>query len=155
MITREENDKTRFSNDIPNSPGINYDIPTNGVFQVKWPNGNLRYEWGYKDGKRIDGISKGWYPDGSLKQTMSWKNGKQDGLHTGWHGNGQKRFEITYKDDEVNGLWTTWYENGQKKYERTYKDGKKISEKGWDDCGKKILEKYLIVSVPPNTYDDE
>ena len=55
-----------------------------------------------------------------LKQTMSWKNGKQDGLHTGWHGNGQKRFEITYKDDEVNGLWTTWYENGQKKYERTY-----------------------------------
>ena len=131
MITREENDKTRFSNDIPNSPGINYDIPTNGVFQVKWPNGNLRYEWGYKDGKRIDGISKGWYPDGSLKQTMSWKNGKQDGLHTGWHGNGQK-----------------WYEG-------TYKDGEQISEKGWDDCGKKILEKYLIVSVPPNTYDDE
>ena len=67
----------RFANEVVDDDGhpcTIYDIPIDGLFQVKWPNGNLRYEWYYKDGKRADGISKGWFPNGKLKQTMSWKN---------------------------------------------------------------------------------
>ncbi len=73
----------RFANEVVDDDGhpcTIYDIPTDGLFQVKWPNGNLRYEWYYKDGKRADGISKGWFPNGKLKQTMSWKNETTDGL---------------------------------------------------------------------------
>ena len=49
--------------------------PKNGVFKVYWAkNGgvsvedeglNQRYEWIYKDGKRGNGPSKGWYPNGN------------------------------------------------------------------------------------------
>tara|TARA_Y100000310_G_scaffold270443_1_gene284268 strand:- start:1846 stop:2229 length:384 start_codon:yes stop_codon:yes gene_type:complete len=78
--------------------------PKDGRFRRYWPNGNLRYEWYYKDGKRADGISKGWWYNGNLKQTITWKNGKKVGL------------------------FTAWYENGQKKSEKIYKKGKLISE---------------------------
>ena len=30
-----------------------------GPFKKFWPNGHLRYEWYYKDGKRADGIPSG------------------------------------------------------------------------------------------------
>lgn len=93
--------------------GIEYDTPTNGLFQVKWPNGNLRYKWYYKDGKRADGKSYGWNEDGSPKQIKTWKN------------------------NIVNKL--TWYHSGtkQKWYEETYNEnGELISKKEWDDNGK-------------------
>jgi antitoxin component YwqK of YwqJK toxin-antitoxin module len=63
----------------------------------------LRYEWYFKlplDGTRADGISRGWWSNGKLKQIKTWKNGKQVGISTGWYENGQKWYEQTYKDDK-------------------------------------------------------
>ncbi len=53
--------------------------PENGLFRVYWKDiidnwhgsatlnpdegEGLRYEWYYKDGKRADGVSKGWWPN--------------------------------------------------------------------------------------------
>jgi len=42
--------------------------PENGLFRQYFDNGQLRYEWYYKDGKRADGISRGWWSNGILKQ---------------------------------------------------------------------------------------
>ena len=117
-------------------------------------NDQLRYEWKYKDGKRADGVSKGWFPNGQIKNIRTFKDGEEDGLWTEWYENGykekegtfkdssgnpipdgvwtywyengQKEKEIGYKDGKENGKWTYWYENGQKKYETTYKDGNLI-----------------------------
>jgi len=108
----------------------------------------LRWEWYYKDGERADGISRGWFPNGNLKSEHTWKDGKLNGLWIEnvedgmkgiegtykdglWDGlftifymqNGNKRYEGTYKDGKSDGLWTEWDENGQKKWEETYKDG--------------------------------
>ena len=58
----------------------------------------LRWEWYYKDGKRADGISKGWYTDGKLKQTMTWKDSKRNGPLIAWYANGEQRPERIYKD---------------------------------------------------------
>ena len=80
-IKNTELQKYRFANENP-TIGIQYDIPTNGLFQVHWSNGNLRYEWYYKDGERADGESKGWFPNGNMKQVWNWKNGEKDGLFT-------------------------------------------------------------------------
>jgi antitoxin component YwqK of YwqJK toxin-antitoxin module len=123
--------------------------PKDGRFRRYWPNGNLRYEWYYKDGTRADGISKGWWYNGNLKQTITWKNGKKVGLFTAWYENGQMMAEGNYKVEERDGkrieydaygkkseeiwkdgkLWDgKWIENGQKKSEKIYKKGKLISE---------------------------
>jgi antitoxin component YwqK of YwqJK toxin-antitoxin module len=122
---------------------IEQNHPENGDFIVYWkniqqnPNGwfdggvtfdesegeGLRWKWYYKDGKQ-HGVSKGWWPNGALKQERTYKDGEYDGLHTLWDENGQKRIEKTYKDGKVDGLYTVWYENGQKERERTFKDGK-------------------------------
>ena len=95
-----------------------------GLFRKYWSNGQLRYEWEYKDGERADGTSKSWWPNGKLKQTISWKDGKVDGLSTQWDENGQKEDECNYKNGKKDGLWTQWYDNGQKSLEVTYKNGK-------------------------------
>jgi hypothetical protein len=59
--------------------------PENGWFRVYYedslehetttmtPGKQLRWEWKYKDGKRADGVSKGWYPKGNIKQTQTQK----------------------------------------------------------------------------------
>ena len=83
----------------------------------------LRWEWYYKDGKRADGVSKGWYPNGQLKSKFNWK-GRMHGLYQEWYDNGQKKLEGTQKDGKEDGLFTEWFKNGQKRKEVTFKDGK-------------------------------
>jgi antitoxin component YwqK of YwqJK toxin-antitoxin module len=56
----------RYANEVDKEKGMIYDTPTDGLFQAHWLNGNLRYEWEYKDGERADGISRGWHTNGHL-----------------------------------------------------------------------------------------
>jgi NDP-sugar pyrophosphorylase family protein len=67
----------RFANENDFDRGIFYETPENGLFEVKWPKGNLRYQWEYKDGIRADGISKSWRSDGSLKYKTYWRDGRE------------------------------------------------------------------------------
>jgi len=99
--------KSRFVNEWAEGGGKRYDEPTDGLFQIHWPNGNLRYEWYYKDGKRADGVSMGWYETGELKQTMSWKNGIRHGLWITYYKNGEKRREGTFTNGELSGVINT------------------------------------------------
>jgi hypothetical protein len=106
------------------------EVDEDGLFRKYYSNGQLRYEWYFKlplDGTRADGISRGWWPNGQLKQIKTWKSGKKVGISTGWHENGQKWYEQTYKDDKKNGLYIE-YENGQKLWEGIYKDHELIEK---------------------------
>ena len=62
----------------------------------------LRYEWYYKDGLHTDGISKGWWSNGNLKHSWTWKNGEKNGLYRGWYMNGLQSVEGIYKDGICN-----------------------------------------------------
>jgi len=127
----------------------------NGLFRVYWTEDDevesfkdtglgLRYEWYYKDGKKADGVSKGWWRNGKLKTTRTWKNGKENGLYTYWFESGQKRREIPYKNGKANGLITEWFENGQKKLEGTFKGGLANGlYTHWFPSGQKWSEKTL------------
>jgi antitoxin component YwqK of YwqJK toxin-antitoxin module len=168
-----------YINGVPAEDWIEENRPENGVFRVYWKKGStfwggdatldpnegkgLRYEFHYKDGKRADGVSKGWFPSGQLKHQWTWKNNEMNGLWIRWHRNGQIYKKITYKNGEKDGLWTNWYRHGQirdegiwkngkkdglwtfwyeggnKWKEVTYKNGKLISSKLWDEKGN-ILE---------------
>ena len=146
-------------NDKTSDDWVDENHPDNGLFRVYWkkpilnpceggatldPNEGegLRYEWYYKDGKRVDGESKSWYPNGVLKHIWNWKNGIQNGLYTNWYDNGQKKEEGIYKNREKDGLWIVWWENGQKREEGTYKDGKPADGliTQWYENGHKKLE---------------
>lgn len=96
--------------------------PHDGVFRAYWTEDGegissedtgfgLRFEWNYKDGKP-DGISKGWWPNGQLKQTRPWKNGILDGIWTFWHRNGEKQSEGPFKKGFAAGEWTYWNPDG-------------------------------------------
>jgi len=115
--------KERFANETETDNGVIYNQPENGTFEVYWGNGQLRYQWDYKDGRRADGESKGWWPDGSWKQIKTFKDGELNGRFVEWYGDGQKKSEGSYKDGKQDGLETWWYENGEKWKEGTYNEG--------------------------------
>jgi len=167
---------------IPTWIWVRENHPQNGVFRVYWKEvytpysgsatfdpeeGNgLRYEWYYKDGKRADGISKGWFPNGKLRQTQTWKNGKLNGLYIGYFENGLKQSESMYIDNEEYGAWQEWYDNGQKCSEGYHigwnndidkekvRDGKWIF---WYENGNKRMEGYYKggIEIGEWTYWDE
>ena len=143
----KDEDVDRFANEYPNNPtddkdtivGRIYDTPTDGIFQVYWPNDNLRYEWYYKNGKRADGVSKSWWPNGNLKSKHTLKDWEYDELYTTWYDNGQKEYESTYKNGIKVGLWTHWYSNGQKESEGTFNVGEDVWH-FWYENGQEKLE---------------
>ena len=109
--------------------------PEDGIFTKYWSNGNRRYEWEYKDGKRVDGESKGWYPNGQLNQVRNWKDGRVDGKYTEWFEDGQKMVEGTFKDGKQHGLIIQWYDNGKKQSETNYINGAAYVNNVWDENG--------------------
>ena len=138
--------------------------PENGLFKVYWKDvvsllplegdatfdenegEGLRWEWNYKDGKRADGVSRGWhYNSDQLKDERTYKDGELDGLWTVWGRNGNAQRSVNYKNGKRDGLWTIWDENsGQKRDELTYKDGNPDgSFTSWYSNGQKILELFF------------
>jgi len=60
----------------------------NGIYVKLYDNGQLSYEWNYK-------------------------NGKFHGKQCYWYENGNKKSEIDYNYEFPCGFWTWWYENGK------------------------------------------
>ena len=108
--------------------------PPDGWFRRYWENGNLRYEWYFKDGKP-DGVSKSWWPNGDIKSEWNYKDGKFDGLRTGWYEDGQVAGIRDYKNGEKDGLWTDYYKSGKVWMKKTYESGNCISEEYWNADG--------------------
>jgi len=122
--------------------GYNASNPPDGWFRRYWSNGNLRYEWYFKDGKQ-DGVSKGWWPNGDIKSEKNYNNGKLHGKRTAWYETGDP---YVIHDGQVagtgymhngsfEGVWTDYYKSGQKWFEGTYRGGKLISKKYWNEDG--------------------
>lgn len=108
--------------------------PENSVFRAYWSGsadvtldseegGNLRYEIYFKDGKRADGISKGWYADGQLKTEYTWKDNKHTGRYTWWYLNGNKKVEGNFDNNSFSGSWINFSPAGTESYEIIYKYG--------------------------------
>ena len=102
-------------NDYHANKWIENNHPENGLFRVYWKDiidnhkggatldsdegEGLRYEWYYKDGLK-DGTSRGWYPNGQLKQKGNYKNGELHG-------------HCEFFDEEGNLTKTETWENGK------------------------------------------
>jgi len=108
--------------------------PPDGWFRRYWENGNLRYEWYFKDGEQ-DGGAKAWWPNGDIKNKRNYRDGKLHGPLKAWRENGRVSGIRDFKDGKRDGLWTDYHKSGQVWMKQTYKSGKLISEKYWNEDG--------------------
>ena len=102
-----------------------------------------RYEWSYKDGKRADGKSYGWWPnipekdsrynskqsgwDGSLKLIFSWKDGVVNGDCIEYYDNKNVFWEGKFIKGVKDGLHKEYHYNGNLRSVGNYKNGQPIN----------------------------
>ena len=135
--------------------------PENGWFRVYYedslehetatttPGKQLRWEWEYKDGKRADGVSKGWYPKGNLKQIKNYKNGVKHGKLIRYYNNGQVLDEFNYKNGLRHGTLTTYFTNGKIMKQSIWNNGELVKHEIHTDDVNKIS--YILVWADTNS----
>ena len=68
------------------------------------------------------------YPNGQLKEKISYKEGLKDGKFTGYYQNGSKKYVKRYEDDIPAGKWQYYTMAGKTNAEEIYVDGKRDDE---------------------------
>lgn len=63
------------------------------------------------------------FPEGGLKSTALFVNGKREGEHKGYYENGQMAFLRSYKNNKKHGKHLGWWPNGYDKFSYLFKDG--------------------------------
>jgi uncharacterized protein len=108
-----------------------------------YPNGKVELEHYFLVGNDDSVLVKevGYYPDGTLRIEGAYKDGKREGKWTYWYANSNKWSEGFYKADIRDGKSTVWHENGLKYYEGIYKAGERTGNwRFWDEEGE-LLKK--------------
>jgi antitoxin component YwqK of YwqJK toxin-antitoxin module len=100
-----------------------------------WPNGKVKWERSYKDGK-LDGVSKEFDEAGTLREEENYNNGKKNGIYRSYYSDGTLRVEGNYKDGLKDGAETTHLRWENKKTVSTYQNGKAINTKRYDEKGR-------------------
>lgn len=75
-----------------------------------------------------DGVWKTWFPDGKLRQEISFKDGVKQGPSKEWNENGEIRAEINYVNNKPDGTAIVVFPDGRK-VTQTYESGRLVSEK--------------------------
>jgi len=95
--------------------------------EIPYPDGKLKERFDYFiDGQQRevrDGLDEEFYPNGSKKGEIPWRNGKEDGLVVYYYQDGRKSYEANYKEGKKNGFATVWYPNGQKQWQTVFRAG--------------------------------
>ncbi|PKQ61254.1 hypothetical protein BZG02_16610 [Labilibaculum filiforme] len=74
---------------------------------------NRIYEVGFNKFAVEDGISRDFYPSGSLKKEFQFVNGQQKGTITYWWENGKKEKEFLAENNIANGVYSEFLESGE------------------------------------------
>jgi|TARA_R110000824_G_scaffold401719_1_gene614115 hypothetical protein len=138
--------KDRFANDDNRQLkilGKIYSISNNGTFTLYWPNGLKRYEWDYKDGKRADGKSYGWWPNGKIKIIRNWVEQKHFGLQQEFYTNGKIWLEEMITVNKDCGEFIEYNADGT------------IKQKGRFNLDYRVTEDYGASISQPLWHDDE
>lgn len=90
--------------------------------------GVLIIEETYKNSKK-NGISKRYFRNGKVSQSVPWENGVINGVYTEYYESGQKLIETVYKKGINDGLFYRYHENNATAIKGMYKNN--ISEGKW------------------------
>ncbi|ELR71011.1 24-amino acid repeat protein [Fulvivirga imtechensis AK7] len=77
---------------------------------------------GKKSGKK-EGVVKQYYPDGSLKNEITFADGKKNGVAKNYYKNGRLRQQVSYLNNVKHGDVITYYESGSKYQVTPYVNG--------------------------------
>ena len=83
-----------------------------GMNIVRWPNGTVKMQGNYKDGKRT-GEWQSFYQNGKLNSDEYFVDGQTDGKVTVYYENGQKMYEGENHNGKLAGIWNYWDEKGK------------------------------------------
>jgi antitoxin component YwqK of YwqJK toxin-antitoxin module len=89
--------KLGYSNNIFTDPDTKQ--PFTGIARQKDPNGTLRGEYPFKDG-RMHGTVKEWHPNGKPSAETEFKNGERNGRNIEWTEDGRLYREREYGPGE-------------------------------------------------------
>lgn len=118
------NHEVKYANGQVKECGKIVDANKVGLWQEWYEDGKPYKEIVYNQEGQPDGTMKDWFPSGSLKSTMEFKNGVAEGLTTYFHENGTKRAEETYINGKLEGTSKVWDKDGKITQEITYKNHK-------------------------------
>ena len=109
--------------------------PVRGIAEVVeeyWPDGQVKWERNYQDGK-LDGISKHYGQDGTLLAEENYENGKKNGMSKLYYEDGTLRMETNYKGDLKDGVETTYLRWNNLKVVTLFQQGKSLNTKRYDE----------------------
>jgi antitoxin component YwqK of YwqJK toxin-antitoxin module len=105
------------------------------VVEEYWPDGQVKWERTYQDGK-LEGISKEYGEDGTVLAEENYENGKKNGISKVYYKDGTLRMETHYQDDLKDGLETTYLRWDNKKTVAVFEQGKALTTKRYDEEGR-------------------
>jgi hypothetical protein len=68
------------------------------------------------------------FPDGKIKSEVSYLDGRKHGTAVYWYANGVKQKEARYTRDVLDGKFSEWYHSGQIQATCTYKNGEIVGD---------------------------
>ena len=79
-----------------------------GLHETYFPNGQLKEEMTYLDGQ-LNGITREYYPTGVFKNVSSYRNGRLDGVCRAFRADGSLESATSYANDQIDGFHNTYY----------------------------------------------
>lgn len=96
--------------------------PQNGPYLEHFPNGNIKLEENYRNGK-LHGLSTVYFEDGRLQRIYQYVDGLKQGPFKKYYENGQLHLEGNNKNDKLDGEIREYYEDGTPKEVLHVKEG--------------------------------
>jgi len=77
------------------------------------------------------------YPNGQIKYNWNWKDGVYHGRCMDWAENGMTKFQGHYRNGQKHGNWWEWYPNGRLSVAGLFENGYARVLKAWKPCGER------------------
>jgi len=114
----------------------NYEMQNGALKQI-----HFLSETGYYKMGKLHGLSKSYYPDGTVFWKGKYKNGKVEGIVLEYHSNGEVYRKINYLNGNKHGKYYSYLFSGDKEIEGEYYHGMRIGEWQFSNPEKGVIEK--------------
>jgi len=135
---------------------IGHTNPFTGILVETYPGGHLMSRSVVAKGL-LNGLSEGWYTNGQLQVSESYRANFSDGIRTRWYANGKKLSEARVVAGKIQGIYRRWYADGVLSEEIPMHDGE-IEGEGRayyeSGCVKAVVEYHGGKVVRQQTWKD-
>ncbi len=91
----------------------------------------LTEQWCADADGTMHGPYRSWHPNGRLRSTVQYREGREHGPTRSWHPNGPLALRANTKDGVLHGGWVEWHSNGQVANRATFEQGELVGVAVW------------------------